>query len=172
MTCEEIFSTLIDHMVKGLMVHEQLANYYDFLGLPCYSKCHDEHYCKESKMYRKMYHYYITTYNKLLPETRFSSPDVIPQAWVKYTRQEVDLKTKQNAVQKGLEIWLSWEHDTLKLYKSLYAELFKLNEIASAEKLTHLICKVQKEISEAEQYHLNKTATGFDMVYIIDEQNK
>ena len=59
MTCEEIFSKITNHMVKGLMVHEQLSNYYEFLGLPCYSKCHDEHFMKESKMYRKMYHYYI-----------------------------------------------------------------------------------------------------------------
>ena len=172
MTCEEIFSTLINHMVKGLMVHEQLSNYYDFLGLPSYSKCHDKHYKKESKSYRKMYHYYITAYNKLLPEMRFDQPQVIPASWVQYTRQQVDDSTKQNAVKTGLETWVSWEKDTLKLYQNLYKELFTLGEIASANKINELICDVQGEIAEAEQYHLNKVAVGYDIVYIIEEQDK
>lgn len=171
MTCEEIFSKITNHMVKGLMVHEQLSNYYEFLGLPCYSKCHDEHFMKENKMYRKMYHYYIKTYNKLLPEVRFESPDIIPISWLKYSRQDVDIATKQSAVQRGLETWYNWEHDTLSLYEDLYNELLKLNEIASAQKVAHLICKVQKEIHEVTQYHLNKVSTGYDMVYIVDEQN-
>ena len=31
MTVEEIFRDLSAHMVKGVMIHEQLADYYDFL---------------------------------------------------------------------------------------------------------------------------------------------
>lgn len=170
MTCEEIFSTIINHMVKGLMVHEQFADYYDFLGLSDYSKCHEEHFFKENKMYRKMYHYYITTYNKLLPEVKFEQPGVIPSNWLKYTRQDVDIQTKQKAVQIGLEKWYKWEQDTLKLYQEMYAELIKNNSIASAEKVARLITKVQKEVCEVEQYHLNKVATGYDMVNIVEEQ--
>ena len=33
MTVEEIYAELSAHMIKGIMMHEQLANYYDFLGL-------------------------------------------------------------------------------------------------------------------------------------------
>ena len=44
MTREEIFTSLLNHMVKGLMVHDQMANYYDFLGLEEYKDCHEKHY--------------------------------------------------------------------------------------------------------------------------------
>ena len=47
MTCEEIFTNLAEHQIKGMMVHEQLANYYDFLGLPGYRNCHEYHFMKE-----------------------------------------------------------------------------------------------------------------------------
>ena len=36
--------------------------------------------------------------------------------------------------------------------------------------LTELIPQ-REEVREAEQYHLNKVATGYDMVYIVEEQD-
>ena len=171
MTTEEIFTTLTNHMLEGVMTHEQLANYYDFLGLPFYSKCHSKHFYKESKSYRKIYNYYITTYNRLLIEPEFKQPEVIPPSWAQYTRQDVDAATKQKAVKDGLEKWVKWERDTLKLYQDLYKELCNMGHITSAEKLKCLILDVEEEVREAEQYHLNKVATGYDMVYIVEEQD-
>ena len=33
MTVEQIYSELAAHKIKGMMMHENLANYYDFLSL-------------------------------------------------------------------------------------------------------------------------------------------
>ena len=44
MTIDEIFAELGAHMIKGLMIHNQMMVYYDFLYLPGYSKCHEYHY--------------------------------------------------------------------------------------------------------------------------------
>ena len=52
MTSEEIFSHLSSHMIKGLMIHDQLASAYKFLNLCGYSKCHEYHYFEESRTYR------------------------------------------------------------------------------------------------------------------------
>lgn len=100
MKTEEIFSTILTRMIKGLMVHEQFTNYYDFLGLQGYKRCHEYHYLEENQEYRKLIHYYIKKYNKLVPETSFDNPQIIPDSWYRYTRQEVDLKTKQQAVKR------------------------------------------------------------------------
>ena len=108
MTIEEIFSKLTNHMLEGIMMHEQFIQYYDFLGLHGYSKCHKKHYELESNAYMKICRYYLKTYNKLLPPNKFTQPQVIPQSWFQYTRQDVDSKTKQNAVQQGLEHWIEW----------------------------------------------------------------
>ena len=32
MELKEIYSTIVSHMIKGMMIHAQLADYYDFLG--------------------------------------------------------------------------------------------------------------------------------------------
>ena len=172
MTVEQIFSEIINHMVKGLMIHEHLANYYDFLGLQGYRQCHEYHYKEESCSYRKLYHFYITTYNRLLPDMRFENPEVIPSNWISYTRQDVDMKTKRMAVQEGLTKWVNWERSTLDLYKEMYQELIKLGEIGSAVRLEENICDVMEELKTAEKYQLNKVAINYDMNIIVDEQRK
>ena len=172
MTCEEIFSDLTNHMLEGLMMHEQFIDYYDFLGLPGYSKCHQRHFKEENKAYRDINHYYITTKNKLLPTPKFPQPEVIPPSWRQYTRQQVDMKTKQNAVKMGLEYWVNWELDTYDFYQQIHKNLMELNLVADAEKVKDLILDVQEEITTATQYHLNKIATNYDMTDIIEEQDK
>jgi hypothetical protein len=48
MAAEKIFIELNQHMLKGLMFHEELANYFSFLALEGYSYCHEYHYKEES----------------------------------------------------------------------------------------------------------------------------
>ena len=170
MASEQVFNEILEHMVKGLMVHEQFANYYDFLGLQGYRQCHEYHYRTENESYRELCHYYIKRYNKLTPVMTFENPSIIPSSWYAYTRQDVDAKTKQNAVKQGLEKWVEWENDTFTLYEQMYSELMSIGDIAAAAKIKELIQDVEKEKFTAEKYHLNKVATGYDMVNIIEEQ--
>jgi hypothetical protein len=66
MTVEEIFSKLASHMVEGIMIHDDMANAYDFLGLFGFAECHDYHHLEETKNYRCLSHYFSTHYHKLL----------------------------------------------------------------------------------------------------------
>ena len=54
MTYEEIFSNISAHMIKGIMFHAQMADYFDFLGLKGYKRLHEYHYFDESIMFRKL----------------------------------------------------------------------------------------------------------------------
>ena len=170
MTVEEIFSGLNAHMIKGMMIHEHLANYYDFLGLKGYKRCHEYHYLDESINHRKLNRYYINHFNKLIPESKIDDPDVIPDGWYRYTRQDVDSNTKRNAVKTGLEKWVMWERETKKLYERMYKELMDIDEVAAAMFVKGMICDVDCELKKAERYHLNKIATAYDIVDIIEEQ--
>lgn len=170
MTIEEIYLKLTNHMLEGIMMHEQFIFYYKFLGLCGYSKSHKKHYELESKAYMHIYNYYIKTYNRLLPQNKFSQPQIIPSSWLQYTRQDVDMKTKQTAVKEGLEYWVEWERSTYDLYQDLYRELFSLGKIADCREIDLLISDVKNEIFNAEQYHLEKISTNYDMTEIINEQ--
>ena len=172
MTVDEIFTELSTRMLKGMMTHEQLSNYYKFLGLNGYAKCHEYHFMKETCNYRKLQRYYLSHYNQLVQESEFDNPSVIPESWYNYTRQDVDPSTKKTAVKNGLTLWVSWEEETKKLYESLYKELCELGEIASANLLIDYITDVTQEVKDAQGYLINKISTGFDMTDIVQEQSK
>ena len=170
-TAPEIYADIMAHQIKGLMVHSQLADYYMLAGLTKYAKCHEKHYKKESKAWRDTSKYYIEHFNRLIPEIPIDNPDVIPKEWYGATRQEVDTNTKRKAVERGLAIWVDWETDTKILYQKSYTALMELGEIAAALNLQKSICDVDSELAEAQRYHLNKKSTGYDISYIVSEQD-
>lgn len=170
MELKEVYSKISSHMIKGMMIHEQLANYYDFLGLQGYKRCHEYHFMQESCAYRGINRYFINHHDMLIPEAEFDNPEVIPASWYEHTRGDVDSSTKKNAVKVGLTKWVEWERDTKKLYQEMYQELMNIGEVASACKIKELICDVDCELKKAERYWLNKEATGYDIVQIVDEQ--
>ena len=172
MTAEEIFSKISVTMIEGLMFHAQMAEYYMFLGLPGYSKCHKEHYLEESCSFSKINCYYIKKFNKLLPEARAEDPEAIPAGWRKYSRTDVDMNTKRNAVKSGIEKWVAWESKVLKIYEQMYQEAIEIGEIAAACEIKKLIKDVAHELEKAQQYHLNRRSTDYDMSYIVEEQKK
>lgn len=152
------------------MTHESLANYYDFLGLEGYKRCHEYHYLAETMNYRSLCRYFINHHNMLIPDTRIETPSVIPDSWYSHKRQDVDTTTKRNAVQAGLEKWVEWEKSTKDLYEKMYKELMDIGEVASAIKVQCFVCDVDKELKKAERYKLNKESIGYDMNEIIAEQ--
>lgn len=172
MKVDEIFGDLTKHMIEGFMLHEDLANYYDFLNLHGYKRCHEYHYYHESKLYRKICRYYINHYNKLLKYDDPQSPNVIPMNWFNYERSSVDTSTKRNAVKNAIEKWVSWETETKALYQRLYNELIEIDEIASAKKVMCLICDVDNELKKATRKHLDLKSVDYDISYILFEQDK
>ena len=172
MTVDEIFAEVSAHMVKGMMVHESMANYYDFLGLCGYKRCHEYHYLKETLAHRALNRYFINHHNKLVPYRKIDDPEIIPETWYGRVRQDADANTKKNGVRNGLAKWVDWEKDTKKLYEQMYKELMDIGEVASAMKFKELICDVDHELKNAERYQLNKEATNYDINGIIAEQRK
>lgn len=172
MTVEEIYKKIASHQIQGMMIHEQLANYYDFLGLKGYKRCHEYHFLVETLSYRSVCRYFINHHNKMIEEDKLDNPNVIPQNWFKYKRQDVDNATRKNAVKEGLDTWLSWERDTKELYQQMYGELYNVGEFASACKIKELIESVDHELKQVERYALSKKATDYNMSDIIAEQGK
>ena len=170
MTIQEIYSEIFTNQLRGIMLHADMAKYYDFLGLDGYRVCHEYHYYDEVCNHRKLYHYMVTRHNILLKPIQATQEQVIPDSWYNYTRQDVDASTKKNAVRTGLQKWVSWEKSTKALYERKYKELLELGEVADAEHLICLIKDVDRELKKAETYLLCKESTNYDMGSIISEQ--
>ena len=172
MTTEEVFKSISSHMIKGIMLHEQMSDYYDFLNLHGYKRMHEYHMYCEMKAMRKMHRYFINHFNRLIEEEIIENPDIIPSSWYRYTRQEVDVNTKRNAVKAGIEKWVSWEEETKKLYEKMYGELMSNGEVSAAKKIGCIIRDVDCELKWAQRKHINLVTSDYSMSFILGEQEK
>ena len=159
-------------MIKGMMIHDQLKNYYNFLNLKGYNKCHEYHFMQESKGYIIFNNYIMNHYNKLIPNSKIQNPYVIPESWFKYQRKDVDPSTKKKAIKEGIDIWIKWQTQTKELYEHVYRELIDNGDIAFAIELSQFIKDVDNQLAQANQEFLNLKSLDYDLQYILDCQDK
>lgn len=170
LTVEEIFKALCERVLHGLMLHEQLSNYYDFLALKGYKRCHEYHYICETIAHRKLWRFYINHYNKLIPVTENNFNPVIPSNWYRYSRGEVDSSTKRKAVENGLGEWLRWETNTKAFYTERIKELEAIGEFAAADFVKEMLYDVDKEIKKAQREQIELNSVDYSINYIISCQ--
>ena len=171
MEVKDIFSEIIAHGIKGVMTHVQLSDYYDFLNLHGYKRCHEYHAICEMKDMEHLKKYYINHYNRLIEDKPIENPAVIPASWYPYSRQDIDVPTKRSAVKSGIESWVAWEKSTKNLYEQMYTELINIGEIASAEMIAKFIHKVDKELKWATRKHIDLVTADYSISYIMGEQD-
>ena len=169
MTVEEIFSKIAAHMIEGLMIHNEIAQQFNFLGLEGYALCHYNHHVEETHNYMRLCDYYSNHYHKLIEILEVTDPKLIPQSWYKYTTIEVDNKTRKEALQIIMNAWINWEKETKKLYQSAYEELHILKESASAFEIGELIHNVNKELADAEKDLIQLEMINYDWSKILEE---
>lgn len=172
MTVEEIFKELATHALKGMMVHEEMCNYYDFLGLKGYRKCHEYHFLSQTCSYRRLCKYYINHFNKLVERIDFNREEIIPKSWYAHVRQDVDPKVLRESVKTGLQTWVEWQTQTKKLYQDMYKQLINIGEIDAAQFVEEMIEDVSHELKCATIYHLHKKAIEYDATCIIGQQKQ
>ena len=170
MTVEVIFKELAEHMLDGVMVHEEMSTYYRFLSLKGYSRMHDWHTAKEYCGYKKLCRYFMGHYGKLVPKHAPKAQSIVPDTWYSYKSADVDVNTKREAVRTGLEKWAAWETETKEFYQNMYKELCEIGEIAAAKFLCKYIKEVDKELEKAEYYIICKKSVDYSIVSILEEQ--
>lgn len=171
MTIDDIFGKLAQHMIKGLMIHSQLDDYYAFLGLKGYAKCHEYHYYEESKAYKDMCNYYARHYNKIIQDRRVTTPEIIPENWYGHVSSDVSSETIQASTKKGFQVWIDWEQETKDLYENMYKELMNIGEVGAAAALCDMIKDVSDELAEAKARHLENTMAGYSISAIMGKQD-
>ena len=172
MTVEEIFTTINSHMITGIMLHDQLAEYYDFLNLHGYKRCHEFHALEEFATRRSLVRYYINHYNKLLPDAPVEDPRAIPGGWRSYERKQVDVSTKKRAIRDGMALWEEWENKTKSLYEKSYTQLCELGEIAAACKIKELVADVDQELKVATRKSIELQSIEYDLstIYLCQDE--
>ena len=164
---EETFKKLASHMLKGIMIHESLIDYYDFLNFKGFKKIHEYHYFIESIKLRRLKDFYLSHAHKLIEE-EFENPSVIPESWHKYTKFDVDNGTRQTYFKSGLEMWKKWEEETRELLVKSYKELMAEDEVLSARFVCDLM---DHELEDINDMILDYKSVDYSMSYIESMQN-
>ena len=167
---EEVFEKISAHYIKGMMIHDKLANGYDFLNLRGYKRFHEYQFICDTKNYRKINRYYINHHSRLVSEAKFDEPSVIPDSWYRYKREEVDLSTKRSAVETMMQKWIDWERETKSLLESSIKSLYDDGAIADACFLKRFLEKVNKELKYAERKKIELDNVNYNIDFIMQEQ--
>lgn len=78
---DAIFSEINSRFVAAIMMHGQMADYFDFLGLKGYKRIHEYQHIAESIERRKVCRYYIERHGKIIPDAFSGEVKMIPGGW-------------------------------------------------------------------------------------------
>ena len=170
MTTEQIYKTLSQRMLSGIMLHSDMVDYYKFLSLDGYAKFHEYRMIDESKAYRKLRKNYLHNYDKLIKDVELPRDSVIPDGWYAHVRQDVNVATLKEAIGDGLSAWIDHETETKKVYEEMSTELRSIGEIESAIYVEGLVYDVSRELAKAKKYQLIKKHIEYDIPTIMEEQ--
>lgn len=144
MNVMDIISAAVTHMVEGLMFHDQMMQYFLYLGLPGLASLQEKRYLAESKAMARLQGYSIQAYGMIASDSATDARDYIPSAWKDSPRNLVDLRGMENA-RIALETWEGWEADTRKLYGQLYFQAGEIRDAGASERLAELVRDADKE---------------------------
>lgn len=85
---------IIDHIMKGVIFHIRLSEYYNFISLDGFSNFHahqaKEEFCSSLKAQRC----YMDNEDKLISSIAFQpTENIIPQDWYSHIKKDVDTAT-------------------------------------------------------------------------------
>lgn len=168
-----IFSEIVTHQIQGVMLHDDLANMFDFMALSGF-KCMQEYQakCEFSKM-RETNHYAINHMNTML-ESRSTTraKDIVPSSWRNATRFDVGENDRKSKVKELFMKWREWEKETKAFYQKKFKELHDMGLIASAEFVEELLEDVDHELNRIEKKILCYSSVGWDSVFILEQQSE
>lgn len=167
---ESAFSEINARMIAALMFHDQMADYFDFLGMKGYKRLHEYQYFAESLERKKLNQYYINHHNKLIPDIYSGQVTMIPENWQTANRISVGKSTKQKGIEDGFNQYHEWESETKNLYEHYSSRLREMGAVADAIMVEKLVEDVDKELKKLERIIIDLISSGYDMVYITESQ--
>ncbi len=169
---ESTFSEINARMIAALMFHDQMADYFDFLGMKGYKKLHEYQYFAESLERKKLNQYYINHHNKLIPDIYSGQVTMIPENWQTANRISVGKSTKQKGIEDGFNQYHEWESETKNLYEHYSSRLREMGAVADAIIMEKLVEDVNSELKKLERIIVDLISSGYDMVYITESQQR
>ena len=174
MSCHELYAMMSERMLVALMFHNDMSDYFNFLGLHGFECIHEYQYHEESISRRHLKREYLDIHNKIIKE-HFEPEyfeDVIPTDWSKYTRMDIDKSVIPKFVKSSIEKYKDWEEETKEMYETAYCVAISKGYVVDADIIKDYISCVQSELKKIYRLYEELNCVGFDPVYIVEMQKE
>lgn len=168
----EVFNKVNERIVKGIMFHEQMADYFDFLNLHGLKRWQENRFIEESAEMRGLHRFAINHLHRLVNEDNISSQQIIPSSWYSSTQFDVDSNAIKQSVKDAFQKWYMWEKETKDIYEKQFKILTDNGKIAEANKINDLIQNVDKELKFVCRKMLEYKSVDYDVAYIMYQQDE
>ncbi|MEG0282945.1 MAG: hypothetical protein RR662_07200 [Clostridia bacterium] len=168
----EIFKKINNQQISGIMFHNQMIKYYDFLGFRCFKRMHEYYYFKENASNDTINRYVINHLNKIIINADINYYFKIPENWENVNRLSVQNENRKSYLKQGIEKMHEFEIKSKEVYQNAYKELCNLGEVASAKKVMQLVEYVDMELKEVERLYLKLQKIDFDLKVIETFDNE
>lgn len=168
----DMYSAINSHMITALMLHDQMADLYDFLDLHGFKRMHEYQYLAESIERRKLKRYVLNHHNRLIMDNSVENPKVVPVEWYEYTRFDVNPQVREQGVKRSFQKYREWEAKTKEKYCSACKILIENGSMADYEFVSELLKDVDEELKTLERLYLELEACNYDVMYVLSIQDR
>ena len=169
MQISEVYGMILKRQIEGVMFHDEMAQYYAFIGLHGYKHFHKNQSKEEMRAYMRTWCFYIDQYGRLPDEQQAKDPEVIPIAWRSVNMDAVSPTVKKQAVKDAIEKYVDWENETIRIYEQACSELWDMGDYIGGEKVKQNLVEANCELRKAKHKRLMLSAVEYDLSYIAGD---
>lgn len=142
----DVFKDIIRNMVEGTMFHNQMIQYFEYLGLSGFADLQKIRFEDENDELVKLQRYVVEVYGIVVGDVKPDSRNYIPQEWFESLRENLENSQIWEYVKFGIETWKDWESKSRNLYGKLYYDLSDLRDAGGSERIMKVVVETENEM--------------------------
>lgn len=167
-----LYSLMESHMVEGIMFHNDMSDYFNFIGLHGFKRIHEYQFYEENKNRRLLVRNVLDVHNVLIPHVEVETKEYIPRDWYKYTRMNIDDTIIPKLTRNAWKMYREWEEQTKEMYENIACAFMKKEMLMDYSTVMCYVKDVQGELKKIYRMCECLSNVAYDPVYIMEIQGK
>jgi len=169
----EIMNCIYKHKMDGVIFHQSMADFYDFMRLIGFKDWQHHQFEEELGELEDMQTKYISMTHMLLSaEGEVFKNEVIPETWYEQSNMGIDAEEIKKQVKGSLHLYMDWEEKTKALYLEKHNKLIELKEYHAASAVREMAEDVAAEIEFLEEVIMELESVVYSPEYIHSMQER
>lgn len=168
MSEKDIFADVLRNILEGLMFHNQMIMYFDYMGLTGLADLQRCRFRDENKEMMHLQRYFVECYGTVPNEANVEARNYIPMEWQSDDRALLRAEQKRDFVKFGIETWKDWEDKSKARYSKAYFDLSDVQDAGGTERLGLLVQSVEQELRYVSGLMDRLRGCDYDMIAVVE----